>query len=111
VSNHRRNQLLLAEEFGTTPLRHLMQRMCNDDLDEELRMQAAIAAAPYVHPRLKQIEVAVDLGERSVAEIDREMEYLLRSGAIDGVFDRTQGFVAEAERDLIGITQGEAETP
>ncbi len=40
---------------GPVPLDYLLQVMCNPRLSTELRLEAARAAAPYVHPRLANI--------------------------------------------------------
>lgn len=41
---------------GLTPLEYMLQLMRNEALDEAKRLDAAKAAAPYVHPRLAAIE-------------------------------------------------------
>lgn len=49
-----------AIESGLTPLDYLLSVMRNVQLDEAKRIDAAKAAAPYVHPRL----ATVDLGNK-----------------------------------------------
>jgi hypothetical protein len=46
-----------ALEEGLTPLEYLLNVMRNPGLDEARRIDAAKAAAPYVHPRLATVEV------------------------------------------------------
>lgn len=41
---------------GVTPLEHLLADMRDENLDRDARRTAAIAAAPYVHPRLSTVE-------------------------------------------------------
>ncbi len=41
---------------GQTPLAYLIQIMRDETLDIDRRIEAAKAAAPYVHPRLAAIE-------------------------------------------------------
>lgn len=44
-------------ESGLTPLEYLLEVMRNSS-DERQRLNAAIAAAPYIHPKLANIEVS-----------------------------------------------------
>lgn len=41
---------------GSTPLAHMLEVMRSPDRSPEERMEAAKAAAPFVHPRLTAIE-------------------------------------------------------
>ena len=41
---------------GATPLAHMLEVMRSPDRSPEERMEAAKAAAPFVHPRLTAIE-------------------------------------------------------
>jgi hypothetical protein len=43
---------------GTTPLDFLRKIMQDPEKPESLRIEAAKAAAPYVHPRLSNVEVS-----------------------------------------------------
>ena len=43
-------------ESGLTPLDYLLRIMRDESLDHHQRIDAAKAAAPYVHPRLASIE-------------------------------------------------------
>jgi len=43
------------------PLDFLIQTMNNSDIDFRDRMAAAIAAAPYVHPKLSSVKVSGEL--------------------------------------------------
>lgn len=45
---------------GMTPLEYLTSIYQDDEADEAKRIEAAKAAAPYVHPRLSNIEAKVD---------------------------------------------------
>lgn len=45
---------------GSTPLDFLLDVMQNKDQKINLRMQAAVAAAPYVHAKLSSVEVKGD---------------------------------------------------
>jgi hypothetical protein len=62
---------------GLAPLDHLLSIMRNESLDQNIRLDAAKAAAPYVHPRMAPAEPRhpdpdfMPLAER-LAELDRE---------------------------------------
>lgn len=43
-----------------TPLAHLLAFMQNKEMKDTLRLQAAIAAAPYMHPKLSSVEIKSD---------------------------------------------------
>ncbi len=44
------------EQSGLTPLAYMLEVLRDEALDREARMDAAKAAAPYVHPKLAQVE-------------------------------------------------------
>lgn len=48
---------------GLTPLEYLLSVMRDEGAEEARRVDAAKAAAPYVHPRLGAIEVSNPEGE------------------------------------------------
>ena len=50
----------VAMSEGSTPLDFLLDVMQNKDQKITLRMQAAVAAAPYVHAKLSSVEVKGD---------------------------------------------------
>ncbi|OWJ67437.1 hypothetical protein [Inquilinus limosus] len=45
-----------ALENGLTPLEYMLSVLRDDGLDHEVRMDAAKAAAPFIHPRLAAVE-------------------------------------------------------
>ena len=47
---------LAIAESGLTPLQYLLKIVRDEDQDQESRVEAAKAAAPYIHPRLQSIE-------------------------------------------------------
>jgi hypothetical protein len=51
-------QKAVAEE-GLTPLQFLLQVMRSGDHDVQMRVTAAKAAAPYVHPSLSSVDMAL----------------------------------------------------
>ena len=56
----------LIQRYGMTPLDFLMRTMVEPQHDMAMRMDAAKAAAPYAHARLKQVEVINDADRRVV---------------------------------------------
>jgi hypothetical protein len=69
-----REQILSAA--GLVPLTYMLKVLRDEDQPHEERMKAAIAAAPYVHPRLSTVQhqgdddkpVAVRIIERRVVK-------------------------------------------
>lgn len=49
-----------AAEEGVTPLEYMLQVMRDVGADEAKRLDAAKAAAPYVHPRLSSVDANVN---------------------------------------------------
>jgi hypothetical protein len=48
-------------ESGLTPLEYLIQLVRDETAERKDRLDAAKAAAPYLHPRLSSVEVSGDL--------------------------------------------------
>jgi hypothetical protein len=48
------------EASGLTPLEFMVQCMRNEAMPEDFRLDAAKAAAPYVHPKLTSVELKGD---------------------------------------------------
>jgi len=48
------------EASGLTPLEFMIEMMRRSDLPEDFRLDAAKAAAPYVHPKLTSVELKGD---------------------------------------------------
>jgi hypothetical protein len=63
----------LGASDGTSPLDFLKAVYCNNDLPLPYRLKAAIAAAPFVHPKLS---VSANLGPDSewVERLERAIE-------------------------------------
>lgn len=59
---------LAAVNASVTPLEYLMKVLQDTQQDQKVRFQAAIAAAPYVHPRLSNATVTTTV-KRSVDEL------------------------------------------
>jgi hypothetical protein len=77
--NRRTREAIAAAEQGVTPLNYLLQVMWDPKNDTAARLEAAKAAAPYVHPKLSSIEVQTDADVRTLTDeqIRRELADLL----------------------------------
>ena len=51
------DRLAAIEAAGVTPLDYLLMLMRDDGQDKAVRLDAAKAAAPYVHPKLANVEL------------------------------------------------------
>lgn len=58
-----------VEASGLTPLDYLISVMRDITLSRDERMDAAKAAAPYVHPRLSQVDSRAQVTHNYVARI------------------------------------------
>lgn len=72
-------------ESGKTPLEFLLDIMRDESADMEIRMSAAKAAAPFVHPRLANQTLVADIEvtqpEMSDFELARRLSFLLETRA------------------------------
>lgn len=59
---------------GTTPLDFLLSIMRDADEEKDKRIEAAKAAAPYVHPRLSNVEANVRASVQKHEEALDELE-------------------------------------
>lgn len=102
-----------------TPLAHLLAFMQNEAMKDTLRLQAAIAAAPYMHPKLSAIEIKTDQAApmkaqseigaalASLAELMRQRKTI--DGDVVDVDERATGrggdAVALGRRDVVTPSQ------
>jgi hypothetical protein len=67
--------LTRAVENAETPLEVMLGIMRDPETEPNMRFEAAKAAAPYVHPRLSQVDSTVthkhDVDELSASELDQ----------------------------------------
>lgn len=56
---HTERRIRAIEESGLTPLAYLLSVLRNEDAELTTRLEAAKSAAPYVHPRLAQIDATL----------------------------------------------------
>lgn len=77
--NRRTRETIAAVEQGLTPLAYLTSVYRDESIDIRCRLEAAKAAAPYVHPKLSQIEVqaTADLRYLSDEQLEAELVALL----------------------------------
>jgi hypothetical protein len=57
ANDHGREVRSLKSRFKVQPLEHMLQVLNNDKLPMQLRCAMAEAAAPYLHPKLRAIEI------------------------------------------------------
>lgn len=67
-----------VEESGITPLNFLLSVMRDEDADIEKRLDAAKAAAPYVHPKLSSIQHGGNIGYLSHEEALDQLDHARR---------------------------------
>jgi hypothetical protein len=80
---------MAAVEQGLTPLDYLTSVYLDESIDIRCRLEAAKAAAPYVHPRLSQIEVQATAELRYLS--DEQLEAELVALLIDPEVQRILG--------------------
>ena len=61
-----------VSEAGVTPLEYMLAVLRDESVDAERRDRMAAAAAPYIHPRLANVEakIAVTGHEAALAELE-----------------------------------------
>jgi len=71
-------------EGGITPLEYFLELLRDPKADEAKRFEAAKQAAPYVHPRLSNVEQNVT-HTKAVRELsDPELTAIIEGGSSDG---------------------------
>jgi hypothetical protein len=87
VAKIKREAILAAQ--GITPLDYMLGIVRNEQEDKTVRLDAAKAAAPYVHARLQTTTLAGDpekplkVDNMSELETVRRVAFLLAKGAAD----------------------------
>ncbi len=69
-----RKKVLTALDNGTSPLDYMLAVMTGEKKYEEEKFKAAVAAAPYMHPRLAAVEHSGEIKtkhEDVLAELER----------------------------------------
>jgi hypothetical protein len=73
VANKRTREIAdAAVKEGLTPLEWMLQVLRDENVDPERRDEMAKAAAPYIHPRLSNVEAKIDLTGHEAALADLE---------------------------------------
>jgi len=73
VANKRTREIAdAAVKEGLTPLEYMLAVLRDEEADPERRDRMAAAAAPYIHPRLANVEasIAVTGHEAALAELE-----------------------------------------
>src|SRR5262245_13348598 len=74
ISTEQKRRIAAANNHGMSPLEYLLAVFQDTTLSDSLRLDAAKAAAPYVHPRLSAIEHSGAIGLRHAADMsDNEL--------------------------------------
>ena len=99
-----RDVAMMAYETGITPLEFMLEVMRDDGNDLLIRMDAAKAAAPYVHPKLASVEMKHSGGVTVATLTDAELlEMLSEQGLIAGqVGEETKLIDARDPIELVG---------
>jgi hypothetical protein len=63
MSLAKRDELARMIDKGTSPLEYLLSVMRSEEAEQKERIDAAKAAAPYIHPRLNAVELTGKDGE------------------------------------------------
>jgi hypothetical protein len=58
-----------SAEAGLTPLEYLLSVMRDESGEEAKRIDAAKAAAPYIHPRLSNMDMNAKVDAKSVIQV------------------------------------------
>src|SRR5262249_30078060 len=66
---------------GLTPLDFLIATMRNEQLDLAVRIDAAKAIAPYVHPKLSAVDLTAQQSQQMKIEIVRFGDLKVKEGA------------------------------
>jgi hypothetical protein len=79
-SKTKKTQLLAeaAKEAGISPLEYMLAVLRDPKAETERRDEMAKAAAPYIHPRLSNVEAKIDVTghEAALAEIEEHAAVL-----------------------------------
>ena len=73
VANKRTREIAdAAVKEGISPLGYMLQVLRDKTVDPERRDRMAAAAAPYIHPRLSNVEAKIDISvhEAALREIE-----------------------------------------
>jgi len=82
---------LAVVNADVTPLEYLLGILKDATKDDDVRFKAAVAAAPYVHPRLNAIEHSGSVDAKTTYELtDAELAALALASSA-GVVDETEG--------------------
>jgi hypothetical protein len=82
VANKRTREIAdAAVREGLTPLEYMLAVLRDESVEPDRRDRMAIAAAPYIHPRLSSTQIGATI-KRGVTELTRdELIAIIASGA------------------------------
>ena len=73
VNKRTREMAEKIQAEGITPLEYMLKLLRDDGLPQDIRLDAANKAAPYVHARLAAIDVKADIAAAHHIISDKEM--------------------------------------
>ena len=80
--NRRTLGAMHAGTNGLSPLDYMLDVLRDEGADRQMRMEAAKAAAPYVHARLTNVDMSVSNADKPVAELaDEELQRIAATGS------------------------------
>lgn len=73
---------MFAGTNGLSPLDYMLEVLRDQGADRQTRMDAAKAAAPYVHSRLSNVDMSVTNADKPVAELaDSDLQRIAAAGS------------------------------
>jgi hypothetical protein len=99
-----------AGAAGLTPVDYLLGIMRNDELDLPIRLDAAKAVAPYVHPRLAVIDSTVRQAEAVSPLNDEEKRARARAMILEAFRERPEPPVVIAGKPTLRVIEHEPAT-
>jgi hypothetical protein len=76
-----------AKAAGITPLDYMLQILRNEDNPRDVRLDAAKAAAPYLHAKLNSVDMQLTGKNGGAMEMVTRIELVAPSLNEDGAFD------------------------
>ena len=81
------------QKSGLTPLDYLLSVLRDEESEPNMRMDAAKAAAPYVHPRLAAVEHSGEIGSGKPVEeySDEELLHIIAGRGSSPTVQKAKG--------------------
>jgi hypothetical protein len=108
MTTNKQLAVLVQERFLTTPVEILMEIATDPENDVKVRQNAASNAAPYVHQRLRQVEM-IDNTQKTREQLEHDVTAILAKYVHGAGPDTVVATVPRGRRDLIGSVPATAE--